>query len=82
MQIRSVGIDLGKTTFHLVALGEHGKVHLSTALFTQIGIGTVRTCPAFSSLENPNLGNGRSTIPDGVSKKSALKAHRYERFRE
>jgi hypothetical protein len=30
MQIRSVGIDLGKTTFHLVALGEHGKVHLST----------------------------------------------------
>jgi transposase len=26
MQIRSVGIDLGKTTFHLVALGENGKV--------------------------------------------------------
>ena len=26
MQIRSVGIDLGKTTFHLVALGERGKV--------------------------------------------------------
>jgi transposase len=26
MQIRSVGIDLGKTTFHLVALGEGGKV--------------------------------------------------------
>ncbi len=25
MQIRSVGIDLGKTTFHLVALGDHGK---------------------------------------------------------
>jgi len=45
MQIRSVGIDLGKTTFHLVALGEHCKVHLSTALFAQIGIGTVRTCP-------------------------------------
>jgi transposase len=28
MQIRSVGIDLGKTTFHLVALGEAGKVLL------------------------------------------------------
>ncbi len=28
MQIRSVGIDLGKTTFHLVALGERGKVLL------------------------------------------------------
>jgi hypothetical protein len=26
MQIRSVGIDLGKTTFHLVALGTLGKV--------------------------------------------------------
>jgi transposase len=26
MQIRSVGIDLGKTTFHLVALGAASKV--------------------------------------------------------
>jgi len=26
MRIRSVGIDLGKTTFHLVALGAAGKV--------------------------------------------------------
>jgi hypothetical protein len=25
MQIRSVGIDLGKTTFHLVALGDNGR---------------------------------------------------------
>ena len=28
MQIRLVGIDLGKTTFHLVALGDNGKVLL------------------------------------------------------
>ena len=28
MEIRSVGIDLGKTTFHLVALGDNGKVLL------------------------------------------------------
>src|SRR3984885_7139196 len=28
MQIRSVGIDLGKTTFHLVALADNGKVLL------------------------------------------------------
>ena len=28
MQIHSVGIDLGKTTFHLVALGDNGKVLL------------------------------------------------------
>jgi transposase len=26
MQIHSIGIDLGKTTFHLVALGLAGKV--------------------------------------------------------
>jgi transposase len=34
MQIRSVGIDLGKTTFHLVALGVSGKV-LVKKKFTQ-----------------------------------------------
>jgi len=34
MQIRSVGIDLGKTTFHLVALGDGGKV-LFKKKFTQ-----------------------------------------------
>ncbi len=28
MHITSIGIDLGKTTFHLVALGEHNKVLL------------------------------------------------------
>jgi hypothetical protein len=26
MHIASIGIDLGKTTFHLLALGEHSKV--------------------------------------------------------
>ena len=34
MQIRSVGIDLGKTTFHLVALCDSGKVLLKKK-FTQ-----------------------------------------------
>jgi transposase len=34
MQIRSVGIDLGKTTFHLVALGAGGKI-LVRKKFTQ-----------------------------------------------
>ena len=34
MQIRSVGIDLGKTTYHLVALGDNGKVLLKKK-FTQ-----------------------------------------------
>ena len=32
MEIRSIGIDLGKTTFHLVALGERGKVVLRKKL--------------------------------------------------
>jgi hypothetical protein len=34
MQIHSVGIDLGKTTFHLVALGAAGKVLIKKE-FTQ-----------------------------------------------
>jgi len=34
MQTHSVGIDLGKTTFHLVALGATGKV-LVKKKFTQ-----------------------------------------------
>ncbi len=33
MQIPSIGIDLGETTFHLVALGAAGKV-LVTKKFT------------------------------------------------
>jgi len=32
MKIRSIGIDLGKTTFHLVALGERGKILLKKKL--------------------------------------------------
>ena len=33
MQIHSVGIDLGKTTFHPVALGDNGKVLLKKKFF-------------------------------------------------
>ncbi len=42
MQIHSLGIDLGKTTFHLVALGAAGKVlvkkklHRSRCLHAQM----------------------------------------------
>ncbi len=38
MQIRSVGIDLGKTTFHLVALGAAGKVLVNNCWLSR------RTC--------------------------------------
>ena len=34
MQIRSLGIDLGKTTFHLIALNDNGKALLKKK-FTQ-----------------------------------------------
>jgi transposase len=42
MQIHSVGIDLGKTTFHLVALAAAGKV-LVQKKFTQKQLGSM-TC--------------------------------------
>jgi transposase len=46
MQIRSVGIDLGKTTFHLVALSATGKVLLRKK-FTQKQLITLPlTCSA------------------------------------
>jgi hypothetical protein len=47
MQIRSVGIDLGKTTFHLVALSAAGKV-LIPAQF-------VKCCGRESSARNEVL---------------------------
>jgi hypothetical protein len=33
MQIKSIGIDLGKTTFHLVALGPHSQVVIPEEAF-------------------------------------------------
>jgi hypothetical protein len=44
MQIRSVGIDLGKTTFHLVALGDNGKVLLKKKFTQKQLIILPRTC--------------------------------------
>ena len=45
MQIRSVGIDLGKTAFHLVALGAAGKV-LIKKKFTRKQLLTYTARPA------------------------------------
>jgi hypothetical protein len=36
MQIASIGIDLGKTTFHLVALGPAGQVLVRRKFWTRI----------------------------------------------
>jgi transposase len=45
MQIRPIGIDLGKTNFHLVALGLAGKV-LVKKKFTQKRLTGVHSEPA------------------------------------
>ena len=52
MQIRSVGIDLGKTTFHLVALGDNGKV-LMKKKFTQKQLINFTV-----NMQTPLIGNG------------------------
>ena len=44
MQIRSVGIDLGKTSFHLVALGDNGKVLLKKKFTQSSSSRSRRTC--------------------------------------
>jgi predicted NBD/HSP70 family sugar kinase len=35
MKIASIGIDIGKTTFHLVALDEHGSIVIREEVFAQ-----------------------------------------------
>ena len=44
MRIRSVGIDLGKSTFHLVALGDNGKVLLRKKFTQRHLLLSQRTC--------------------------------------
>ena len=39
MQIRLIGIDLGKTTFHLIALDEHVKVVTRKKILSKTAIG-------------------------------------------
>ena len=53
MHIASIGIDLGKTTFHLVALGERNKV-LVRKKFSRAGLLAYRRiCPHRSSALRP-----------------------------
>ena len=46
MQIKSIGIDLGKTTFHLVALGNRGQVVVRKKFSRQQCCGTRPICPS------------------------------------
>ena len=70
MQIHSVGIDLGKTTFHLVALGAAGKVQ---EVHPEAAVGLYREhadlqskieyiCADLSSRPNYSLAVARRTI--------------------
>lgn len=52
MHIASLGIDLGKTTFHLVALDDHGKVVIKRKLSRkQLVIFTANLAPALIGIE-------------------------------
>src|SRR5215467_4522676 len=53
MHIASIGIDLGKTTFHLVALGEHNKVVDPEEVLTGAAIGLYREPASRSSAWKP-----------------------------
>jgi hypothetical protein len=62
MQIHSVGIDLGKTTFHLVALGAAGKV-LVRKKFTQKQLFDVHREPADTADRPGRLVRGSLSWP-------------------
>ena len=70
MQIRSVGIDLGKTTFHLVALSAAGKVLLRKK-FTQKQLITFTAKMQTSLIARPprqdNCNKNRCLTPPGVA---------------
>ena len=59
--VRSVGIDLGKTTFHLVALGENGKVLLRKK-FTQKQLITFTAKMQTSSWSGRRRVQGRTSL--------------------
>ena len=67
MQIHSVGIDLGKTTFHLVALGAAGKV-LVRKKFTQ------RQLLAFTANMQTSLDRPGSLFRSALPRPSAAEA--------
>ncbi|MBB5060446.1 hypothetical protein HDF16_005182 [Granulicella aggregans] len=66
MQIHSVGIDLGKTTFHLVALGDHGRILLKK--FTQRQLITFTT--------NRQLADWNGSLLWGSLSRSCPASHR------
>lgn len=52
MQIRSIGIDLGKTTFHLIALGTRSQVVIRKKFSRfQLLVYTAKLAPALIAME-------------------------------
>ena len=52
MHIASIGIDLGKTTFHLVSLDEHGKVVIKKKFSRkQLVASTANLCHSLIGME-------------------------------
>jgi hypothetical protein len=64
MEIRSVGIDLGKTTFHLVALGDNCKVLLKkkTSGGDEVSISAVDYCDRVRARGKARRGQHGSSI--------------------
>jgi hypothetical protein len=60
MQIRSVGIDLGRTTFQLIALGASGKV-LPKKKFTQKQLLAFTAIPLFACCDLVKHNRSQST---------------------
>jgi hypothetical protein len=60
MQIHSIGIDLGKTTFHLVALGIAGKVLVKKKFSQKQLLSTRHLCPCPNDVA---LGTDLDTVP-------------------
>ena len=67
MQIASIGIDLGKTTFHLVALGERSKVLFRKKFSRSQLLAHTATLPhSLIGLEAREHLCGRQTAPTGT----------------
>jgi transposase len=61
MHIASIGIDLGKPTFHLVALGERNKVLLRREFSRSQLLAYTANLPA-SNIEHKAIGVGRHAV--------------------
>ena len=79
MHIASIGIDLGKTTFHLVALGEHNQGSAAGRLAP--GANVVAEMPGCVPSASPSVAPGRLSSWSGVITVTGAKPWSGEMFR-